>query len=214
MNTMKYVILLSIIVLFASCKKDDDPQALAAPVATDASDVINDGFTANWDSSEGANDYELDVATDNSFSNIVKKIKNLAPSSTAIDGLDDNTEYFYRVRATVNGANPSANSNTISVFTMPDAPVATDATNISNNGFTANWNAVDGLTDYVLYVSLNNIPADPPTYIPGYVGLPINGTSHTITGLDSGTIYYFVVRAKADARVSEISNSIQTETGN
>ncbi len=118
------------------------------------------------------------------------------------------------VQATKNGANPSTNSNTISVFTMPNAPVAAAATNISSSGFTANWDAVDALTDYVLYVSLDNIPADPPTYIPGYNGLPINGTSHTLTGLESGTIYYYAVRAKADARVSEMSNSVEIQTTN
>jgi hypothetical protein len=211
---MRYTIIILVILAIASCKKDDDPQPLTAPAASDASDVTNDGFTANWNTSAGANDYELDIATDNSFSNIVKALKNLAPSSTAIDGLDDNTEYFYRVRATLNGATPSANSNTISVFTMPDAPVATDATNITSNGFTANWEAVDGLTDYVLYISLDNIPAYPPTFIPGYDGKPINGTSHTVTDLESGTIYYYVVRTKVDARVSDLSNSVMVETDN
>ena len=95
---------------------------------------------------------------------------------------------------------------------MPDAPVATAATGITSSGFTANWNDVDGLTDYVLYVSLNNMPADPPSYIPGYDGLPINGTSHTLTGLQSATIYYYAVRTKSDARVSEMSNSIELQT--
>ena len=108
-------------------KKDDDPEVLTAPTAIDASDITNEGFTANWNTSSGANDYELDVATDNNFSNIVKSLKNLAPSSTAIDNLEDNTEYFYRLRATLNGGSPSANSNTISLITMPDSPVATEA---------------------------------------------------------------------------------------
>ena len=211
---MKYAILLSFIILFATCKKDEDPQPLSAPVATDATDVTNTGFTANWNTVSGANDYEVDVATDNSFNNIIKSLQNVAPSSTLIDNVEDNTEYFYRLRATTNGANASGNSNTISVITSPNAPVATAATNISSDGFTANWEAVDGLTDYVLYVSLNNIPADPPTYIPGYDGLPINGLSHTLTGLSSGTIYYYAVRARADARVSEMSNSIEVETSN
>ena len=211
---MKYALLLSFIILFATCKEDDDPQPLPAPVATDASDITNEGFTANWNEVSGANAYQLDVATDNAFSNIVKSYQNLAPSSEAIDGLDDNTEYFYRVRASENGNRQSAYSNTISLFTSPDAPVATAATNVTSDGFTANWESVDGLTDYVLYVSLNNIPADPPSWIPGYDGQPINGTSHTLTGLDSGTIYYYAVRTNVDARVSEMSNSIEVETSN
>ena len=207
-------ILLSILLVISACKKDEDPTNLAAPVALDATNVTDRDFTANWNPSDGANDYELDVATDMSFNDIVVHLTNLAPSSTVVDKLLDNTEYFYRVRATLNGANPSPNSNVISVYTMPEPPVARDATNVTSDGFTANWDAVDGLTDYVLYVSLDNIPADPPSWIPGYDGQPINGTSHTLTGLDSGTIYYYAVKAKADARVSEMSNSIEVETSN
>jgi len=212
---LKYIILLFVILLIAACgKKDDTPPALLAPVATDASEVDNLSFTANWIPSSGANDYELDVATDSDFNNIVKLLKNLAPSSTVIDDLNDNTEYFYRVRATLNGANSSGNSNTISVYTLPDAPLAIEATNITSSGFTANWEAVDGLTDYVLYISLDNIPAYPPTFIPGYDGAPINGTSHTVVGLESGTFYYYAVRTRVDARVSDLSNSVMVETGN
>jgi hypothetical protein len=205
-------LILAFLLIISACKKDDDPQTLAAPVATDASDLTNDGFTANWNPSSGANDYELDVATDNAFNNIVESLKNLAPSSEAIDGLEDNTEYFYRVRATLNGTNPSANSNTINVITSPDAPVATNATNISSSGFTANWDAVDGITNYVLYISTDNFTSDPPVYVPGYDGAVIDGTSHIVTGLESNTFYYYAVRSKADARVSEVSNSIAVET--
>jgi len=215
MCKLKYAILLFVILSITACgKKDDTPPALLAPVATDASDVDNLSFTANWVPSSGANDYELDVATDSDFNNIVKLMKNLAPSSTVIDDLSDNTEYFYRVRATLNGANSSGNSNTISVYTMPDAPLALEATNITSSGFTANWEAVDDLTDYVLYISMENIPADPPTFIPGYDGVPINGTSHTVVGLESGTFYYYAVRTRVDARVSDLSNSVMVETGN
>ena len=209
-----FLILLAIVMLIPACTKDDDPTPLQAPVATGASDVTNSLFTANWNTVSGANDYEIDVATDNSFNNIVNSLQSVAPSSTVIDNLEDNTEYFYRVRATTNGANASENSNTISVITMPDAPLAIEATDITNSGFTVNWNTVDGLTDYLLFVSLNNIPADPPSYIANYNGLPVFETSHVVTGLESGTIYYYALRTKAGARVSEMSNSIEVQTNN
>lgn len=43
-------------------------------------------------------------------------------------------------------------SGTATVFTL-DTPVATAATGISTNGFTANWNAVDGATEYQVDVT-------------------------------------------------------------
>ena len=97
---------------------------------------------------------------------------------------------------------------------MPDAPIAINATNISNNGFTANWNAVPGITNYLLYVSRDNFPADPPNNIPGYDGKEVTGTSDNVTGLNSGTIYYYVVKAKNGSRISSISNYIMVQTNN
>ena len=206
--------MLSLVILFYACDTVDDPATPQVPVATAASDITNEWFTANWNSSSGANDYELDVATDAAFTAIIRSMKNLSPSSTVIDNLNGNTEYFYRVRATFNGENASGNSNSISVFTLPDTPIAINATNISNNGFTANWNAVPGITNYLLYVSLDNFPADPPNNLPGYDGKELTETSDNVTGLNSGTIYYYVVKAKSSDRTSSISNSIMVQTNN
>ena len=210
---MRNLLIVSIVILLYACSQTNDPTPLQAPVAIEASDITNEWFTANWNSSPGANDYELDVATDAAFAAIIKSIKNLG-GPTLVDNLNGNTEYFYRVRATLNGGNASGNSNSISVFTLPDAPIAIDATDITSNSFKANWNAVPGITTYLLYVSLNNFPVDPPNNLPGYDGKEVTGTSHDVTGLNKGTIYYYVVKAKNGARVSSISNSIEVLTNN
>jgi hypothetical protein len=210
---MKSLHILSFIILLYACDSVNDPTPPEVPVATAASDIMNESFTANWINSPSANDYELDVATDMGFSTIVNNQMNLG-GSTNVDNLNSNTEYFYRVRATFNGENASDNSNVISVFTLPDAPVAIDGTNISNSGFTANWNLVPGITNYLLYVSLENFPNIPPNNLPGYDGKEVTGNSDVVTGLDSGTIYYFVVKAKSDERTSEFSNSIMVQTSN
>lgn len=138
---------------------------------------------ANWNNSAGSNDYELDVATDMGFSSIIHSDDHLGGSSV-VDNLNGNTEYFYRVRAvSIGGGLKSDNSNVIIAYTLPDAPVAIDATDIASSGFTANWNAVPGITDYLLYVSLDNIPADPPNFLPDYNGKEVTGTSHNVTNL-------------------------------
>jgi hypothetical protein len=212
-NYMKNLLIFSMIILLYACSQTNDTTQLQSPAATEATNITNEWFTANWNSSPRANDYELDVATDAAFTAIIRSIKNLG-GPTLVDNLNGNTEYFYRVRATLNGENASGNSNVISTFTLPDAPEAISATNISSNGFMANWNLVPSITDYLLYVSLNNFPATPPNNLPGYDGKEVTGTSDNITGLNSGTIYYYVVKAKNGDRISSISNSIEVLTNN
>jgi hypothetical protein len=211
---MKKILILSIVIALYSCKKDDPVAPPPAPVATNATNFSTEGFMATWINSVGAIDYELDVATDAGFTSIVETQKNLA-GSTNVSGLTSNTEYYYRVRATINGANPSSNSNTISATTLPDAPLALAATANTSSGFTANWQAVSGITTYLLYVSKNNFPATPPpNNVSGYDGLEVTGTSHDVRTLDAGTFYYYVLKAKGIAHNSVESNSILTETSN
>ena len=69
-----------------------------------------------------------------------------------LSGLAANTQYYYRAFAndgtgTVNGA--ILNFTTLGLTT----PVATAATLVNQNDFTANWNALDGATSYRLDVS-------------------------------------------------------------
>ena len=212
---MKKLLLISLFIFLLSCKDETTaPISVEAPVALEASAVTNESFTANWNTSSGANDYALDVSIDANFSIIIESKSNLAPSSTVVDNLSGNTEYYYRVRATVNGGNASSNSNTIAVTTLPDAPVAVAATSVLSSGFTANWNAVPGISDYLVYVSTENFPAVPPNNLPGYNGIEVMGTSLEVVGLNSGTIYYYVVKAKNDGGASTISNSIEVWTSN
>ncbi|NUY79834.1 lamin tail domain-containing protein [Flavobacterium sp. MAH-1] len=43
---------------------------VAAPLAIDASDILADGFTANWEASEGAQSYRLDVSESATFGTV------------------------------------------------------------------------------------------------------------------------------------------------
>lgn len=61
------------------------------------------------------------------------------------------TTYYWKAYV-MDGTGQYYFSNELSFTTTLDAPVATAATNISHNGFTANWNAVTGADSYVLEV--------------------------------------------------------------
>jgi hypothetical protein len=210
MNKIKYVVM-----FFGLYACNNDPAPIVpppAPVATAATDITGDSFMANWEASIGANGYVIEVASDAAFSDTVDLQLSVALGSTLVDSLNSNTEYFYRVRATIDGDHASENSNVISLITLPAAPVALPSSNSNSGGFTANWRAVPEATSYLLYISEEDFPADPPNNLPNYNGLELTDTTYVVTGLNSGAIYYYVIKSKIGNRISEESNSITART--
>ena len=217
---MKNYLILSILVisnLFIACGGDSDGDidkhvdqshgSLSSPTANAATDILEEGFTANWTAVSGANEYDIDIAKDAGFTTMAQHHHGIGGTSTFIDGLNGNTEYFYRVRALYNGSNGSAFSNTISVTTLLGPPVATAASDVTSSGFKANWNPVSGISDYLLFVSKDNPPSD-------FVinGKEVSGTSHEVEGLESNTPYYYFLKSKDGANVSKESNVISLVT--
>lgn len=99
---------------------------------------------------------------------------------------------------------------TLTVTQPPLAPLASAATLIGNNGFTANWAASSGATSYRLDVSTSNTFA---TFVTGYANLDVgNALNHAVTGLATGTTYYYRVRAVGSGGPSLASNTITVTT--
>jgi uncharacterized repeat protein (TIGR01451 family) len=89
------------------------------PTAIAATNVTSSSFTSNWSSSSGATGYRLDVSTDSLFSSYVSGYQDLDVGnmlSRSVTGLNAETPYYYRVRAS-NAGGTSGNSNTINVTT-------------------------------------------------------------------------------------------------
>lgn len=208
---MKNIAIIILLVIISACNKTEDPIALQAPVAIAATFVTDDSFTTNWEGVIGANGYELDIDTAADFSSNFGTIQNTF-SGTIIYNLDSNTNYFYRVRATIDGSNPSGNSNVISVYTLPVPPEELEATNVLSDGFTANWNELPGINSYLLFVSEDNFASNPPVYVTGYDGVEVTGATYDVTGLGSKTIYYYALKSQGDESISLYSNSIFVET--
>jgi len=90
-----------------------------APKALKATNVTATSFTAKWSTVSGATGYQLDVATNSSFTNYVPGYQNRDVGNTTsqdVIGLTANTFYYYRLRA-YNGNGTSPNSNVIKVKT-------------------------------------------------------------------------------------------------
>ncbi|MFV0469161.1 MAG: fibronectin type III domain-containing protein [Dysgonomonas sp.] len=140
-----------------------DPHAYifeSAPEAISATDITPIGFTARWNNvDQNIESYLLDVYTKNDQGEVEfldgfkqKNIGNVL--SYAITGLKYETQYFYAVRGQVRHS-ISEVSNEIAVTTSQATfnymyPIATEATNISDNSFVANWQSLPGAISYYL----------------------------------------------------------------
>ncbi len=180
------------------------------PVATPESSVSATGFNANWNSSTGATGYYLDVATDNGFTNFVSGYNNLdvgGATYSTLTGLTPGTVYFYRVRA-YNPLATSDNSNVITAWTAPVAPVATQGSLFGSTTFNANWNSCPSATGYDLDVSTDSLFS---SFVSGFNNLNVgNVTTYQVTGVPNTSTYYYRVRAYNDGGTSVNSNVIAT----
>lgn len=113
-------------------------------------------FTASWKRVSGATSYLLDVYSkkDNGDKEYLLKDENVTTTSKSVTGLDETKKYFFTVRAT-NGTAISDYSDEIEVVKVISeiaAPKALNATNVTANRFTANWNAVQDANSYLVSV--------------------------------------------------------------
>ena len=89
-----------------------------------------------------------------------------------------------------------------------DAPIALVASNINDYGFTANWADVIEADNFLLYVSDDNFIS----FLSGYNGLEITGTSYVINGIAPGTYCYYKLKSKNIFGLSDFSNIITANT--
>lgn len=92
------------------------------------------------------------------------------------------------------------------LVTIPTAIIATD---ITKNGFTANWTSIAGSTAYRLDVAADNTFTD---FVSGYNDKTVAGTLEAISGLSAGATYFYRVRSVNETTISSNSNTISVTT--
>jgi RHS repeat-associated protein len=198
-------------VLLALCCGSNVYAQPATPFAYSPSGVTSNSFQASWTAVSGANIYELQVATNSSFTSSSTGYAGSSTSCT-VTGLLASTTYYYRVHAISYMNGTSGWSSTMMLTTLvapPVAPTAAAATNIKSSSFTANWGSVSGVTGYRLDVSTSNTFS---SFVSGYNNRTVTTTSELVTGLNSITTYYYRVRSVNSSATSANSSTITVMT--
>ncbi|MBX3101706.1 MAG: fibronectin type III domain-containing protein [Bacteroidetes bacterium] len=182
-----------------------------APTVDLATNVGCAGFTANWQAYAGATGFRVEWSPDITFTTGVshQDIADGTATSYTVTGLDQNTTYYYRVRAAdACGNTPFSVGAQVTTLDRVATPAIQPAGSIGCSGFTAHWDAAAGATGYTLEWADNAGFSSATT-----VNIP-NGaaTSHTITGLSLNTTYHYRIRATDACGTTSFSGSVQATT--
>lgn len=176
----------------------------APPLAKEATEVKTTSFVANWQTVKSAEKYQLEIATDESFSQLIRTTE-VSENMTSITNLLSASTYYYRVRA-INATGTSEYSQTIIVFTFPNRPSITSMDSITENSFVLTWNAVERAEKYLVEIAKD---AGFEQKIPS---IQTTSTKTKVVGLEAGTIYFVRIRAVGLAGEGENSASQQVLT--
>jgi len=123
-----------------------------APIAQEASEVLDFTFRANWAASVNALSYELDVSTSLDFASYVPGYNSKSVSGTSHDITvpNEGVRYYYRLRA-INTAGKSENSAVITVETYYE-PITLAGT-VSTGVIRLMWNGAPTAGDINTLIS-------------------------------------------------------------
>lgn len=158
-----------------------------------------------WSQVAGADSYTLELATDQSFNDLVYSQSGLTTNSVSISGLLNNKNYYWRVSAeNFAGSSGFSNSNfkTIKAF-QPYLSYPIGGAITYSNPLTLSWYLMTSSAGikYDLFYSV-----DPGLNSPTLIS-DISSSSTSISGLLPGTTYYWQVRSKSSSgAVSYYSN--------
>lgn len=168
---------------------------LAAPVLaspTNNQTQVSLTPTLSWNAVAGATSYQVQVSTNNTFTNIVQDYT-VNTTSKTISELNSKSIYYWRVR----GFNINSNgqfSNAFKFTTMLGKVVLNTPTNgaqgiIAASG-TLKWQSLTGATSYDLLVSTNQDLSAP------IININVATTTYNYNGLNNNTTYYWAVKGR------------------
>ncbi len=151
-------------------------------------------MTVAWPAVSGATSYRVEYSEQSNFT----PTEQLTVGSTSanLTGLKPGTLYYIRLKAYISDHFSDYSDQVIATTSAMPIPSLSAATNITVDGFTANWQAIDyGPTDgYILVVNKDGEATQEIN-----VG---NVTAYPITGLEQSSTYYYTVKGVHNGHAS------------
>jgi len=187
---------------------------IATPVGVTAVAASTSSITVSWTTVSGASGYYIyisdsatgtynRVGTVSSASSTSYTVTSLSSGTTT--KLSPNTTYYFKVSAYNSDGETTQSAIAYAATSLFDAPTGLTVTGKTANSVTLSWSAVSGATTYYIYRSTSATG----TYT---AVMTSNTTSSTITGLTSGTTYYFKVAVYDSAGTGAQSSSVSATT--
>jgi subtilisin family serine protease len=178
---------------------DFETEPLSAPTLVSPANNAtgqSTSLTLDWTNVPGATGYVVQVSLNGDFSSFVVN-QSTASSEYAVSGLNTNTQYYWRVKATNDDdISPwsSVRNFTTLIPTLSAPTLVSPANNATgqNTSLTLDWNNVTGATGYVVQVSLSSSFS---TYV---LNQSTASSQYSVTGLNTNTPYYWRVQATND----------------
>jgi hypothetical protein len=160
-------------------------------------------------------EYALNNFTNGTGTQVVSNNLNNASYTALLSNLSPGATYYYKAFATSAAGTVYGEQRTFTTSVV-GTPLTTDATNIGQTSFTANWTAVEGATGYYLDVSTNPnfVIATPATaVVEGFDNVIKTGPTYgTATWTDKNNVAWISYRTRIDQTVdSEASPAIAFE---
>jgi uncharacterized repeat protein (TIGR02543 family) len=176
--------------------------SLASPEGLTVTAQTENSISLSWQAVSDATSYK--VYKGSSSGAVNEYVAEIASTAYTVTGLAANTSYYFAVSA-AHESRESLPSNAAQGKTSLASPRGLSVTGQTRNSISLSWQAAPDATDYKVYKGSSSDKVN------DYVG-ETSATSYIVTGLTTGTSYYFSVRAVYENGESLHSAAVQGKT--